>query len=199
MSISQVVVATRHHTILILLLTALPALGHAQTGFYAYPNVGSLALDIDPEPTLGVRIDEGVLWGAGMGYLLTGRVAVEGHYAGAGFEVGAEGFDALHGRLHFVSAGVRVAFLARRSFDLTASLSPGVLIETNEITDATRNFVLPVAADLLLLPDRRIRPRVSVRDFLHLCDAPDELDGILCEDGEWLHHVAVSVGAEFEL
>jgi len=184
---------------LTLLLYLLPAPCLAQTPFYLHPKVGSLTLDFDLVEELGIEVKEDILWGIGAGYALTDRVALEGGYESAGFELQSEDFEPIHGRFHIVGAGVRVSLLATRPLDLWASVAPSVLITTSELTDASHNFALPVGLDLVVLPDRRIRARVGARDFLHLCEPPEDLDEIICDKGEWLHHVAATAGVEIQL
>ena len=180
--------------VLCLLLAARPVPGYGQSA-YVHPSLGTLRLDIDPI-LLGVEVDEGILLEIGLSYPLAERVMIEARYSTSGFDVRGSGFESIPGRFHFVGAGVRVVVLDTRWLGLGASLSPGLLVVTVEAVDPTRNFAAPVGLDVVIPSARRVRLRAGVQDLLHRCDSPPGFEGIICDDGEWLHHVAATVGVE---
>lgn len=183
---------------LLLLLSACPISAHGQSP-YVHPHLGALSLDIDPAPFLAAEIDEEILLGFAFGHPVARRVAIEVLYASAGFEIRAAAIEPIPGRFHLVGAGPRVLLLDLRPVELWASFSPGILIGTAEGVESTDNLAAPIGLGLVLWPDRRVRLRADARDLLHRCDPPRGFDGILCREGEWLHHVATSVGVEMPL
>ena len=178
---------------------ALAAPAHAQSRVYVHPYAGVLDLDLEPSAVLGLDIDEGVLWGGALGYELHDRIAIEGHYATSRVAARADGFPTFHIRFHFLHAGVRAVALPTKHVDYAVSVLPGVIVATNELTDATTNLAVPLGIEALILKGRRIVARVGVRDMLHRCAPPEELDGFLCDDGEWLHHLVATAGIEIGL
>lgn len=174
-----------------------PVSGYGQ-GVYLYPSLGTLRLDIDPSPFFDAEVDEGISLGVGIGYHLSERVAIEARYLSTGFEIRGEVFESIPGRFHHIGSGVRLALLVTTPLELRISLLPGLLIGTIQgIDDSVENFAAPLGLDLVTPLSGRIRLRAGLQDLLHRCEAPSRFEGTVCEDGEWLHHLTTSVGAEF--